>query len=636
MNRSRSTWPGPTLLGAILVLLCFQAAGCGGGGGSSGGTTPAEKTRWTYMVYMAADNNLSDSGLGDINEMEQIGSTSDVNIVVQAEFSSQYSVNAPAGTLRGRITRDDNILGIGSALTNIGNRNMADRATLAEFISWAAAAYPADRYALVIWDHGDGWKAAAEESAPSKGAISDDTSGGDLMPLPDIAGAVRDSGVHFSMINFDACFMGMYEVAYEFLGTTDFMAFSEEAVPGDGDPFNSVLEDLTANPSMTGRELALTTTSRFQSYYEGQGRSSVMKSAVDMAGMAEFHTRLTGLVSLIARDESSVQTQVRYARDNSLACQTRPTYHDLRSLLDIMGSMAFSADILASIAQLKTSLAGLVIADECYAAAASSTVCSMSGLAVYLPSRSQVTDTEVDYYAELSCNQPGNPATDTWADLVDMLISYDEDSGMDPLPTATGGFTVWLEWDSDADLDLIIWEPDGTLSAPFVGSSSANGFFSPDSATSGESYEYFHAYDSVESGPYDILVYYYADGTSSSATAYLAFMDPSLGLSELNWLNPEGRLMSLSRRAPADWMSSDIEMQRVWGDVYSDWYWYYNDTLLYRSAPWSGRSVVDEPAPKVTPGHGTVDPSGSKGLQALLRWKTPSSAKERPSTPAPR
>jgi hypothetical protein len=586
------------------------------------------------MVYMAADNNLSDSGLGDINEMEQIGSTSDVNIVVQAEFSSQYSVNAPAGTLRGRITRDDNTLAITSALTNIGNRDMSARATLAEFISWAAAAYPADRYALVIWDHGDGWKAAAEESAPSKGAIIDDSSGGTLLPLPDIAGAVRDSGVHLSMINFDACFMGMYEVAYEFLGTTDYLAFSEEAVPGDGDPFHSILADLTANPAMTGLDLAETTTSLFRSYYEEQGRSSVMKSAVDMGRMAEFHTQLTGLVSLIARDESSVHTQVRYARDTSLACQTRPTYHDLRSLLDIMGSMAFSADILASIGQLKTSLAGLLVADECYAANASSTVCSMSGLAVYLPSRSQVTDTELNQYAELSCNQPGNPSAGTWSDLVDMLVSHDEDSGMDPLPTAAGGFTVWLEWDSDADLDLIIWEPDGTLSAPYVGSSSANGFFSPDSATSGESSEYFHAYDTVESGPYDILVNYYEDGTSGSATAYLAFMDPSLGLFELTWLNPGGRLMSLSRPAPADWMTSDIERQRVWDDVYSDWYWYYNETLLYRSAPWSASSVADETAAKVTPGHGTVGPLSSKGLEALLKWKILSSAGGGSSTPA--
>jgi hypothetical protein len=274
------------------------------------------------MVYMAADNNLSDSGLGDINEMEQIGSTSDVNIVVQAEFSSQYSVNAPAGTLRGRITRDDNTLAITSALTNIGNRDMSARATLAEFISWPPR--PILRTAMP-WSSGTMARVEgrAEESAPSKGAIIDDSSGGTLLPLPDIAGAVRDSGVHLSMINFDACFMGMYEVAYEFLGTTDYLAFSEEAVPGDGDPFHSILADLTANPAMTGLDLAETTTSLFRSYYEEQGRSSVMKSAVDMGRMAEFHTQLTGLVSLIAGTKLGAHSGP-LRRDTSLACQTRP------------------------------------------------------------------------------------------------------------------------------------------------------------------------------------------------------------------------------------------------------------------------------------------------------------------------
>ena len=36
---------------------------------------------WTVMVYLDSDNNLESAGINDINEMEMIGSTSDVNIV---------------------------------------------------------------------------------------------------------------------------------------------------------------------------------------------------------------------------------------------------------------------------------------------------------------------------------------------------------------------------------------------------------------------------------------------------------------------------------------------------------------------------------------------------------------------------
>ena len=42
-----------------------------------------EKAQWTWLVYMAGDNNLQSAGLDDLNEMRQIGSTPQVNVLVQ-------------------------------------------------------------------------------------------------------------------------------------------------------------------------------------------------------------------------------------------------------------------------------------------------------------------------------------------------------------------------------------------------------------------------------------------------------------------------------------------------------------------------------------------------------------------------
>ena len=41
------------------------------------------KKKWTVMVYMAADNDLEYFGVEDLNEMERVGSTEDVNMIVQ-------------------------------------------------------------------------------------------------------------------------------------------------------------------------------------------------------------------------------------------------------------------------------------------------------------------------------------------------------------------------------------------------------------------------------------------------------------------------------------------------------------------------------------------------------------------------
>ena len=41
------------------------------------------QAKWTFMVYMAGDNNLDGAVLRDIAEMARAGSTKDVNILVQ-------------------------------------------------------------------------------------------------------------------------------------------------------------------------------------------------------------------------------------------------------------------------------------------------------------------------------------------------------------------------------------------------------------------------------------------------------------------------------------------------------------------------------------------------------------------------
>ncbi|PIP08843.1 MAG: hypothetical protein COX51_02100, partial [Syntrophobacteraceae bacterium CG23_combo_of_CG06-09_8_20_14_all_50_8] len=45
----------------------------------------SNKAKWTVMVYMAGDNNLDGAALRDIAEMAKVGSTKDVNVLVQLD-----------------------------------------------------------------------------------------------------------------------------------------------------------------------------------------------------------------------------------------------------------------------------------------------------------------------------------------------------------------------------------------------------------------------------------------------------------------------------------------------------------------------------------------------------------------------
>ena len=43
------------------------------------------KAKWTFLVYMAGDNNLDGAALLDIAEMARAGSTKDVHVLVQLD-----------------------------------------------------------------------------------------------------------------------------------------------------------------------------------------------------------------------------------------------------------------------------------------------------------------------------------------------------------------------------------------------------------------------------------------------------------------------------------------------------------------------------------------------------------------------
>lgn len=537
----------------VAVAALAMIGGCGGGGGSSGPSGPAS---WTYMVYMAGDNNLSEAAITDLLEMETVGSDANVNIIVQVEFSSQYTPGVPTDTLRGRITTNSN-------LTRISNVDMGAKQTLTDFIGWAAANYPADNYALVLWDHGAGWKVTRRSGGAIRGALQDETSGS-FMSLPDIADAVRVAGIHFDVINFDACLMAMHEVAYEFNGLADYLVASEDSEPGEGDPYDRILGHLKATPGMSGQQLASTIVQDYVAYYRdnypasGARPIAVTKSAIDLSQIAMLHANLTDLAQTMISKIGTERANIQAARDAAISYDF-PTNRDLGDFLNRLAINTNDATLDAKVAAARAALGIVVTANATYASN-SAALTNSQGLAIFLPSLSQVTNDELAQYALLASSS----GTNDWADFINVLLTGDSGS---PLEKTAGNFVFWLEWNTVADLDLMVLEPDGTWAAPFLGSSSPNGFLSADSAISGVSAEYYAAAEQVAKGDYDIVVNYWdANGSTGSTTARLYFYDAE-DPNFTDFVEVGNRAMDLSYPAPNNATWADMA-----NDVYSDWW----------------------------------------------------------------
>ena len=105
--------------------------------------------KWTVMVYVAGYNNLSPFASKDLDEMRKVGSSDDgegrgVRQAARAAGRAPHRSSARTARTRSRENLGDEV-------------DSGSPQTMLDFIRWAKEKAPAERYALVIWNHGSGW-----------------------------------------------------------------------------------------------------------------------------------------------------------------------------------------------------------------------------------------------------------------------------------------------------------------------------------------------------------------------------------------------------------------------------------------------------------------------------------------------
>lgn len=474
---------------------------------SSGRCAPATApTRdWTVAVYIVGDNNLADAAWTDLEEMERVGSTSAVQIVTEFELSTTFTTLGPdeyrTGVYRMPIRSDGDTAALGSLqnATALGDRNMSDPANVAAFLRWAAETYPAERYAFILWDHGLGWK----------GGFVDSSSSGS-MTLRDLIGGVRDAGVHVDLLGFDACLMGMHEVALSFRGLADVLVASEEVEPGGGYPYDQVLERLVATPAMSAADLGDVIVEEYASHY-GQGlrARSTTQSAIDLRQMSAVNRELAGFAGDALASLGASRSELRAA----LGSEDIMRFRD-QDLADLPSAMAALGTVTGSIGTSATDFRSFFDGSGAVLRSLGTRNNEgAGGLSVYLPPLAfswYSTGTFEDYRSSTSFLP-----TQTWHALVGSLTE-DDSANTTPAAGATSWFSVVLSWanqpdggESAADLDLYVYEPNGDFGTPLNGTVTQNGMLSADSYETGQPRESYELLADHAPGTYVILAHFY-------------------------------------------------------------------------------------------------------------------------------
>lgn len=156
--------------------------------------------------------------------------------------------------------------------------SMADPETLADFIRWSAENYPAEKYALVLWDHGGGSKT---------GILIDELFEGDTLYLDELGTALANGGTQLEAVLFDACLMANLETACAIQDSAKWMIASEELVAGKGTAMGMWLQQLYFAPQWDGERLGRwiceMTCQKYADETDDQARETLTWSVLDLS-----------------------------------------------------------------------------------------------------------------------------------------------------------------------------------------------------------------------------------------------------------------------------------------------------------------------------------------------------------------
>ena len=339
----------------------------------------ASGKEYTVMIYIVGSNLESRYGAAtnDIREMTDAGlDYSRSNLLVYTGGSKRWTSDI-SNTYNSVLD-----LSGGEALEvtaqTAETADMGTPETLADFINYCTANYPAKHYGLVLWDHGAG---------PLWGYGSDELFGNDSLLLEELRAAM-DKTVFgrekkLDWVGFDACLMGSIENAGLWKDYADYLVGSEELESGRGWDY-SFLSAL--NKTSDAREIVTAAVDSYAGYYEAN-RSDYFNPDVTLAALDLSKTdEVMEKTGNLFRAMSGGIEEGQYAALNQARMKTkafglsaasgREDAYDLLDLRDLAGNL--SALYPAECEEVSGALDAMIVQSA-------SNVSGAGGVSIYLP-----------------------------------------------------------------------------------------------------------------------------------------------------------------------------------------------------------------------------------------------------------
>lgn len=331
--------------------------------------TVNNKKPFTFIIFMAADNDLHPFAWRNLKQLEAIGSNERINVIVQVNVPGYHNPTRRYVVKPGKRLLVD----VDPSLHNV-KLNSGSPHTLIDCVRWAHTHYPAEEVILVAWNHGTGPcdpgtsrsisatelfslnpisnmldldrsvgyleyvnRKVLQKEVLQRGICFDETFRS-YMTNQDLDFALNEIctkilGKKIGILGFDACLMSAVEIANIAKKYVKYMVASEEVELAYGWPYDIILRPLlTRTPTL--EEFANNIVKAYDGIYANITQDYTLSSCnlekIDPLEANIHALASTLLEALQTQKNDSVRKAIRFSKSRKYCiCFEEPSYIDL-------------------------------------------------------------------------------------------------------------------------------------------------------------------------------------------------------------------------------------------------------------------------------------------------------------------
>lgn len=334
--------------------------------------TTKTKKALNFILYIAADNDLDPFARNSIYQLALIGSSNEVNILIHLDIQ-----NNNQKITKWYYVEKNHLLVLNANDPSTQAMDSGDPNTLIRWIDFVMKNFPAEHNILIFWNHGSGCLDPARSRSiniadyfifnpqtrkydldrsigyldliTERGICWDDTTG-NFLTNQKLEYALRQcclgsmDGKIFDIIGFDACLMGMAEIADIVQPYADMMIASEEVIPGTSWQYELIAREIThGNPDIL--DVAHIIIATYAKTYEPLTNDYTL-SAIDLAELKTLERNISNVAQILIKclenqKSNTVKMLLKWCRNKQNCTHfDEPRYLDLYDLYNNIGNKA--------------------------------------------------------------------------------------------------------------------------------------------------------------------------------------------------------------------------------------------------------------------------------------------------------